>query len=71
LLALTVVVERIFGILQCQQHFARLSCCHEQVDRMEVDMGNAQDKRVVVIVAGIVGASLAYHPADKGANHLG
>lgn len=38
---------------------------------MKVDLGNAQDKRVVVIVAGIVGASLAYHPADKGANHLG
>lgn len=41
---------------------------HGQVDRMEVDMGNAQDKRVVVIGAGIVGASLAYHLADKGAN---
>mgnify|MGYP006194778341 CR=1 FL=1 len=30
-----------------------------QVDRMKVDMGNALDKRVVVISAGIVGASLA------------
>jgi glycine/D-amino acid oxidase-like deaminating enzyme len=35
---------------------------------MKVDMGNALDKRVVVISAGIVGASLAYHLADKGAN---
>jgi glycine/D-amino acid oxidase-like deaminating enzyme len=35
---------------------------------MEVDMGSAQGKRVVVIGAGIVGASLAYHLADKGAN---
>ena len=35
---------------------------------MKVDMGNALDKRVVVIVAGIVGASLAYHLADKGGN---
>jgi hypothetical protein len=33
---------------------------HGQVDRMEVDMGTVQDKRVVVIGAGIVGASLAY-----------
>ena len=31
-------------------------------------MGNGQDKRVVVIGAGIVGASLAYHLAGKGAN---
>lgn len=35
---------------------------------MEVDMGNAQGKRVVVVGAGIVGASLAYHLASKGAN---
>lgn len=35
---------------------------------MKVDMGNALDKGVVVISAGIVGASLAYHLADKGAN---
>lgn len=35
---------------------------------MKVDMGNALDKRVVVISAGIVGASLGYHLADKGAN---
>lgn len=39
-----------------------------QVDRMKVDMGNAVGKRVVVISAGIVGASLAYHLADKGAD---
>lgn len=31
-------------------------------------MGNGQGKRVVVIGAGIVGASLAYHLAGKGAN---
>ena len=31
-------------------------------------MGNGQGKRVVVIGAGIVGASLVYHLADKGAN---
>lgn len=31
-------------------------------------MGNAVDKRVVVVGAGIVGASLAYHLASKGAN---
>ncbi|CAH0188263.1 Glycine oxidase [Pseudomonas sp. Bi70] len=31
-------------------------------------MANAQGKRVVVIGAGIVGASLAYHLAGKGAN---
>ncbi|MDP9689810.1 UNVERIFIED_ORG: glycine/D-amino acid oxidase-like deaminating enzyme [Pseudomonas mohnii] len=35
---------------------------------MKVDMGNALDKRVVVISAGIVGVSPAYHLADKGAN---
>ena len=35
---------------------------------MKVDMGNALDKRVVVISAGIVGASLAYHLGDKGGN---
>lgn len=35
---------------------------------MKVDMGNALDKRVVVISADIVGASLAYHLADKGGN---
>lgn len=35
---------------------------------MKVDMGNALDKRIVVISAGIVGASLVYHLADKGAN---
>lgn len=39
-----------------------------QVDRMKVDMGNALGKRVVVNSAGIVGASLACHLADKGAN---
>jgi flavin-dependent dehydrogenase len=39
-----------------------------QVDRMKVDMGNALGKRVVVTSVGIVGASLAYHLADKGAN---
>ena len=33
---------------------------HGQVDSMEVEMGNAQDERVVVLGAGIVGASLAY-----------
>lgn len=33
---------------------------------MGVDRRNAQDKRVVVIGAGIVGASLAYHLASKG-----
>jgi glycine/D-amino acid oxidase-like deaminating enzyme len=38
------------------------------VDKTEVDMGNGQGKRVVVIGAGIVGASLAYHLAGKGAN---
>jgi glycine/D-amino acid oxidase-like deaminating enzyme len=31
-------------------------------------MGNRVDKRVVVVGAGIVGASLAYHLASKGAN---
>ncbi len=31
-------------------------------------MGNVQGKRVVVVGAGIVGASLAYHLASKGAN---
>lgn len=31
-------------------------------------MRNALGKRVVVISAGIVGTSLAYHLADKGAN---
>jgi len=39
-----------------------------QVDRMKVDMGNALGKRIVVTSAGIVGASLAYHLADKGAD---
>ncbi|CAI8912718.1 hypothetical protein EMIT093MI4_50164 [Pseudomonas sp. IT-93MI4] len=39
-----------------------------QVDRIKVDMRNALGKRVVVISAGIVGTSLAYHLADKGAN---
>lgn len=43
---------------------------HGQVDRLEVDMGNAQGKRVVVIGAGIVGASLAYHLADKSAHFI-
>lgn len=40
---------------------------HHQVDKMEFDMGNGMNKRVVVIGAGIVGASLAYHLAGKGA----
>lgn len=35
---------------------------------MEVDRGNAQDKRVVVTCAGVVDASLVYHLSDKGAN---
>jgi glycine/D-amino acid oxidase-like deaminating enzyme len=39
-----------------------------QVERMKVDLGNDLGKRVVVISAGIVGASLAYHLANKGAN---
>lgn len=37
-------------------------------DGTELDMGNGTNKRVVVIGAGIVGASLAYHLASKGAN---
>lgn len=41
---------------------------HRAVDREEVDMAIAVDTRVVVIGAGIVGASLAYHLAGKGAN---
>ncbi|WP_337993733.1 NAD(P)/FAD-dependent oxidoreductase [Pseudomonas sp. 39167] len=41
---------------------------HRTVDREEVDMAIAVDTRVVVIGAGIVGASLAYHLAGKGAN---
>ncbi|WP_339460028.1 NAD(P)/FAD-dependent oxidoreductase [Pseudomonas sp. EA_105y_Pfl2_R69] len=40
---------------------------YRPVDRTEVDMGNAVGKRVVVVGAGIVGASLAYHLASKGA----
>lgn len=42
--------------------------CHRQFEGMEVSVGNGLDKRVVVIGAGIVGASVAYHLAGKGAD---
>ncbi|WP_371858506.1 NAD(P)/FAD-dependent oxidoreductase [Pseudomonas sp. B11(2017)] len=37
------------------------------MDRTEVDMEGGQDKRIIIVGAGIVGASLAYHLARHGA----